>query len=502
MLCLPPWYLHRSAQELSAFISGTHPRLGHGSLPRRLAEREPHILRLVARFLLERCVPFFASIGDGHIACIQVSVRDSVVARGNDGEATRVSRGNSGIELALSVSRLVDICSVSAESRKESDDFINDATSGHQSCASVVVAIAADATWLVVGLASGSLVVFPQTSCMQREETIHLGRPLTTQNLILAAGVVIVAAKRALMIVDLESKRITTTVAIPFSASPCIAVDGCSIFAKCDEVVRMWHFPLEDHGSSVRPTSFPDPVDLERPHAQLLVGMALQKGCRLLVTASPEEIRGWCWDPAANMDDPAKLLWTLPVCIAAGPIVSQGAFESHTGLQVLSVALLETEDDRADFDGHGKLLIMIAGCRNRHPRLCIADLRPSGGIADSWQPIPRRCLDALDELSAPCLLVAQAMSLSTCRMSPNSVGASVGASVILWTGKAPAGSGMVAWLVDPLSGRSLCPPCLQLATNGSTFSGITALAVGPIASEPSGALVAAQRLAAVLRCLS
>ena len=41
-----------SKRELAAFLGGTHPRLGRGTLPLGLAQRGGELLRLVSDFVL------------------------------------------------------------------------------------------------------------------------------------------------------------------------------------------------------------------------------------------------------------------------------------------------------------------------------------------------------------------------------------------------------------------------------------------------------------------
>eukprot|EP00929_Paragymnodinium_shiwhaense_P073438 TRINITY_DN37420_c0_g1_i1.p1 TRINITY_DN37420_c0_g1~~TRINITY_DN37420_c0_g1_i1.p1 ORF type:complete len:176 (-),score=22.90 TRINITY_DN37420_c0_g1_i1:67-594(-) len=77
---LPPRYTLESRFELSAFLLGTHPRLGAGTLPFKLAKRGPWLMKQIARFVLVPSVQLMTSSDDGTLrlsdmdACITKQV--------------------------------------------------------------------------------------------------------------------------------------------------------------------------------------------------------------------------------------------------------------------------------------------------------------------------------------------------------------------------------------------------------------------------------------------
>merc|ERR1719171_662933 len=74
MLDLPPWYSLSSTKELTAFISGTHSRLGKGTLPFELSEHGTDFLKLIASYILQPCACFYAATIDGSLCTVEVSV--------------------------------------------------------------------------------------------------------------------------------------------------------------------------------------------------------------------------------------------------------------------------------------------------------------------------------------------------------------------------------------------------------------------------------------------
>ncbi|CAJ1380464.1 unnamed protein product [Effrenium voratum] len=65
-------YTEASVEELRAFLSCTHRKLGEGSLPWRLAQRGPQLLLLIAEFVLAPKVVLYAGCEDGRIKVLEL----------------------------------------------------------------------------------------------------------------------------------------------------------------------------------------------------------------------------------------------------------------------------------------------------------------------------------------------------------------------------------------------------------------------------------------------
>ena len=67
--------------------------------------------------------------------------------------------------------------------------------------------------------------------------------------------------------------------------------------------------------------------ELRNPHRQMMVGMVVLAKSHLVVTASPEEVRGWHWLHDGSL--PAQL-WVVPVHAATSVVcLSNGGTSNH-----------------------------------------------------------------------------------------------------------------------------------------------------------------------------
>ena len=183
-----------------------------------------------------------------------------------------------------------------------------------------VSGLAVGGGWLVAAMSGGCVRTFRLPSHEERAP-VDLGELLPAQDSVVVGNLALVAGRRAIFLVDVEEGRLLQKLTTPFSGRPSVVAKGPSIFAKCDEAIRVW--PLGVLGSA---GGGDEAQDLSKPHRQITTGLAVLPGGRSVITSSPEEVRGWSWPPASAQG--TELLWTLSLkelCPSA-----QGAWETSS----------------------------------------------------------------------------------------------------------------------------------------------------------------------------
>eukprot|EP00929_Paragymnodinium_shiwhaense_P093727 TRINITY_DN53976_c0_g1_i1.p1 TRINITY_DN53976_c0_g1~~TRINITY_DN53976_c0_g1_i1.p1 ORF type:complete len:484 (+),score=28.06 TRINITY_DN53976_c0_g1_i1:225-1676(+) len=282
-------YSQASVDELMAFLSGTCKRNGMGTLPFKLAQRGPELLRLISEFVLEERSFFYMGSQDGHIGAVEAIAGKP-----------------------LCVHRIAITC------QSKDMDFDHGISMAQPLCQRQcsVHGLVSNGKWLVAATSCGLLHVFSlptHNMCTK----IAIGTPLPPQRPALLGDLAFVASKRAFFAVDLMSEAMLLKLPLLFSARPSLVVDPSAIFVQCDEVVRMWPLPEHPLSTNIQCKVWPpEPQDLRNPHRQMLVGMAVPTASNLLATLSHEEVRGWSWPRHSNST--AQLLWTVSLQVA-GP---------------------------------------------------------------------------------------------------------------------------------------------------------------------------------------
>ncbi|CAJ1331936.1 unnamed protein product [Effrenium voratum] len=270
-------YTEASVEELRAFLSCTHRKLGEGSLPWRLAQRGPQLLLLIAEFVLAPKVVLYAGCEDGRIKVLEL------------------------LEPLHKGSRLQEVQMVATSGSPRSR-----ASFWTVGCPQRVSGLAVGDGCLLAAMFSGTLRVFSLPS-HDEQVSVHLQVLLPPQSPVIVRGTGLVASRRALYVVGLSCGNILQEAPLLFAARPCIIAEASLVFVQCDEAIRVWNCSsLLSRASSEEGTL--QPQDFWNPHRQMLVGMAVLPGARFLATASPEEVRGWAWPQTKA----PCLLWTVP----------------------------------------------------------------------------------------------------------------------------------------------------------------------------------------------
>ncbi|CAE8612364.1 unnamed protein product [Polarella glacialis] len=285
-------FTEASVKELRAFLTGTTVQ-GRGTLPWRLAQRGPELLRLVAEFVLAPKTLLYAGGEDGSIQALEIL------------EETDVSAGSSRV-------REVKMLALPKAVSCEPTSFWASLT-----CPPRVAGLAVGEEYLLAAMACGCLRVFSLPTHTSLEVSLDLGVLLPPQTPVVVGSLGLVASRRALYAIDLSRGTVLRELPLPFSARPCVVVEGPSVFVQCDEAVRVWakSSVFEAKTTTTTTDSQVAPQDLWNPHRQMLVGMAVLPGGGFLATACPEEVRGWAW-PDVNTGfrgASPRLLWTLPI---------------------------------------------------------------------------------------------------------------------------------------------------------------------------------------------
>lgn len=256
-----------SLEAASTFLSGTHARLGRGSLPFNLSQRGSELVRCIAEFVLVERSAVYVGHLDGRLELWELDV---------EGGGCRRMWG--------------------APMEQPPCPWALVTPPGR------VCGLAASEEWLVAVSCAGWLRAFALPS-HDEAFSLDLGTPFPATDMVVSAGHCLVASKRAVHIVDLRAGAALKVLPAPWSGAPAVLLDGAALFAKGDEAVRMW--PLEGSVSSVAAHT-----DLRQPHRHLLVSMAVPSA-ELLVTASPQEVSGW---RRADIGEASLPLWTVAMC--------------------------------------------------------------------------------------------------------------------------------------------------------------------------------------------
>ena len=290
-------YSEASRQELSAFLAGTHQRVGRGSLPCRLASRGGlELLRIIAEFILAPRSFLYAGTTEGQLQvfelCEVCGCAPSLVPHPSPSSSQVAGREPQPLPLVFPHRHPLRIN-----------------------------ALVVNSEWLVAASSCGRVRVFRLPSFAE-QVSVDLGVLLPPQQAAITDQVALIASRRTLYVLGLECQKILQELPLAFSGKPSVTVQGSSVYVQCDEAIRVWSRATEKASAALEEEEEDllfqaEFCELWKPHRQIVIGLAVLPEGNRIVTASPEELRGWSWSHREGAHN-IELLWTLQADVVLG----------------------------------------------------------------------------------------------------------------------------------------------------------------------------------------